>query len=99
MSNVHADNTDDTAPAPTGEAGVRRRQQERRSRVFVRFAIIEGVVLAAAVLAIFVLELIDPTIGIWVILVLAVLGSVILSGYLVTAARRDQRELEAARQS
>lgn len=100
MSSVHGNSVHaSSAPAPTGEAGLRRRQQERRSRVFVRFAIIEGTVLAAAVVAVYVLDLIDPDMGIWVILALAVVGSIVLSGYLVNTTRRDQRELEALRRS
>ncbi|ATG51386.1 hypothetical protein CFK38_07505 [Brachybacterium vulturis] len=51
----------------------------------------------ASLVAIFVLELIDPDIGIWVLIALAAFGSVILSGYLVSTSQRDKRELEALR--
>ncbi len=81
----------------TGEAELRRRQQAQRSRFFIRFAIVEAIVLVLAVVAVFVLELIDPDMGIWVLIALAALGSVILSGYLVSTTQRDRRELEALR--
>lgn len=46
----------------------------------------------AAVIVIFVLQLIDPDVGIWVLLALVVLGASVLSGYLLTTTRRHQRE-------
>lgn len=81
-----------TSPAPDGDGELRRRQQAELSRFFVRFAMIEAAVLTAAVVIIFVLELIDPSLGIWVLIALAAIGATVLSGYLVTTTRRHQRE-------
>ena len=91
--------TFDTSPTSDGDGALRRRQQAELSRFFIRFAMVEGVVLAAAVVVIFVLRLIDPDIGIWVLLAVAAVGAAILSGYLVSTTRRHQREREAQRGS
>lgn len=73
---------------------LRRQQQQRLSRFFLVFAMVEGAAIAACVLAIFVLELIDPDLGIWVLLAVAALGATILSAYILTRTRRNQQELE-----
>lgn len=75
-------------------AELRRRQQEQLTRFFIVFAVTEGLVLAVCVIAIFVLELVDPELGIWVLLAVAALGAAVLSGYLLTTTRRNQRELD-----
>lgn len=87
MSDTH-----ENGPEQTVEADLRRQQQAQLSRFFLTFAVIEGVVLMAAVIVIFVLQLIDPDVGIWALLALVVLGATVLSGYLLTTTRRHQRE-------
>ena len=85
--------SDHGSTTPTTDA-LRRRQQERLTRFFVGFAIVEGALLAACVLAIYVLDLIDPEIGIWLLIGVAALSATVLSTVLITATRRNQRELD-----
>lgn len=75
-------------------AALRRAQQQRLQRFMITFVMVEGVVLAAAVVAVFVLELIDPDLGIWLILAVALLGATALSTGLLGAQARNRRELE-----
>lgn len=90
MSDTH-----DSNPTQTSEGELRRRHEQERSRFFLRFAVIEGAVLLIAVVAIYVLELIDPALGIWVLIGLAMVAGTILSVFLVSKVKRDQAELEA----
>lgn len=62
--------------------------------MLMAFALIEGLVLALAVIAIYVLRLIDPAMGVWVLVAIALVGGSALSAFLVLSLRRDQRELE-----
>lgn len=86
-----------SSTADEREAQVRARQQKERSRFFVAYAMVEGFLLAAAVVVVYVLELIDPAQGVWLLVAIAVLGGGVLSAYLVTGSTRNQRELEQAR--
>lgn len=81
-------------PASTRADELRRVQQKRRQRMLMAFALIEGLVLALAVIAIYVLRLIDPAMGVWVLVAIALVGGSALSAFLVLSLRRDQRELE-----
>lgn len=86
----HSDHDSTTPPAEE----LRRRQQERLSRFFIGFAIVEGLLLGACVLAIYVLGLIDPEIGIWLLLGVAAVSATVLTTFLMATTRRNQRELE-----
>lgn len=68
----------------------------RRARFFMTFAMIEGAVLAVAVLAVYVLDLIDPEIGIWVILAVALLGATVVTFGLMSLMRAQQRAVREA---
>ena len=72
---------------------LRRTQAARMQRFFVRFALVEGAALIAAVVLVFVIEIIDPAIGIWVLIALALIGASVLSTVLLSETRRRQREL------
>ena len=64
-----------------------RRVQKQRQRFLIGFAVIEGIILAIAMVIVFGLELIDPAVGIWVIVAIALLGGGVLSAYLMISMR------------
>lgn len=70
---------------------------QRQTKLFVRFATIEGAILVPAVVAIFVLELIDPKIGIWVIMGIAAVGGIILMTLVMNLQKQRQNAIDAAR--
>ncbi|MFE6996447.1 hypothetical protein ACFVAE_10860 [Microbacterium sp. NPDC057659] len=78
-------------------ARANRDAMQRQQKLFVRFAIVEGLVLALAVVAIYVLKLVDPDAGIFVILGVAVVGALVLSLLLIREVKRRQRELAEAK--
>ncbi|MFE6734516.1 hypothetical protein [Microbacterium sp. NPDC057650] len=78
-------------------ARANRDAMQRQQKLFVRFAIVEGLVLALAVVAIYVLKLVDPDAGIFVILGVAVVGAFVLSLLLIREVKRRQRELAEAK--
>lgn len=86
--------SDTSASSTTAVDELRRAQSARMQRFFVRFALVEGTVLIAAVVLLFVVEIIDPAIGIWVLIALALIGASVLSTVLLSETRRRQRELE-----
>ena len=86
--------SDTSASSTPAVDELRRAQSARMQRFFVRFALVEGAVLIAAVVLLFVVEIIDPAIGIWVLIALALIGASVLSTVLLSETRRRQRELE-----
>lgn len=78
-------------------ARANRDAMQRQQKLFVRFAIVEGLVLALAVVAIYVLKLIDPDVGVFVILGVALVGATVLSLLLIREVKRRQRELAEAK--
>ncbi|WP_422115265.1 hypothetical protein [Brachybacterium sp. UNK5269] len=92
--------TPGNSSAVSPEDAARRDRQQKLQRFFVTFAVIEGVLLAAAVVLIYVLEVIDPAIGHWVLIAIALLGGLVLSSYLmknVQGNRPEQAERSALR--
>ncbi|MGO2933651.1 MAG: hypothetical protein ACTIKQ_13035 [Microbacterium sp.] len=77
----------------SGVAALRKAQQQRMTRFFVAFALTEGILLAAGVVVVYLLELIDPEQGIWILVAIGVLGAVVLSGSLLSMTRRHAREM------
>lgn len=63
----------------------------KRTRLFLTFAVIEGLVILALVLIIYVFAIIDPDQGIWIILVLAMLGGFTLAAQIVSLGKQHQR--------
>lgn len=80
----------------TSEADrIRREHGARRARFMLLFATVEAIVLFAAVVLIFVLRVIDPDTGVWVLVALAAVGATVLGTYLILSTRRLQSDLEA----
>ena len=71
--------------------------QKRQARLFTRFAITEAAVLAIAVIAIFVLKLVDVEIGVLILLGIAVLSGMVLTGLLMRTIKARQQALAQAR--
>ncbi|MFJ4165744.1 hypothetical protein ACIPY5_09315 [Microbacterium sp. NPDC089698] len=81
------------------EAQVRRISEEfarKRSRMFVAFACIEGALLAGAVIVIYVLNLVDPDVGVWILVALALIGSLVLSTAIVRQIKAQQQAIRDA---
>jgi len=81
------------------EAQVRRISEEfarKRSRMFVAFACIEGAMLAGAVIVVFVLKLVDPNLGVWILVALALVGSLVLSTMIIQQIRAQQQAIRDA---
>jgi len=72
---------------------LKREQQQRQTRFFVAFAVIEGLALAIAVVVVFVLQLVDPEQGIWVLVIIAVIGGFAMSMGLLSMTRRHAQEM------
>ncbi|WP_299298431.1 hypothetical protein [uncultured Brachybacterium sp.] len=85
MNHLPASSSADAAAADS------RRVQQERQRFFIAFAVMEGIVLALAAVLIYVLELIDPALGHWVLIAIALLGGGILSTYLVISMRPSRQ--------
>lgn len=78
------------------EAQVRRINEEfarRRARMLLIFACVEAPVLAAAALAIYVLKLVDPEVGLWIFVAIAVLGGFALTTMILQQARAQQQAI------
>lgn len=69
----------------------------RQTRLFVTFALVEGVVLAVLVAVIYGFELIDPEIGIWYIVAVAVIGGFLLSMFLLRLIQARTRAIAQAK--
>jgi hypothetical protein len=76
----------------SSEDEARRERQQKLQRFFITFAVIEGVILAAAVVLIYVLEVIDPAIGHWVLIAIALLGGLVLSSYIMKNVQGNRQE-------
>ncbi|PVE98024.1 MULTISPECIES: hypothetical protein [unclassified Microbacterium] len=69
----------------------------RQTRLFVTFALVEGAVLAVLVAVIYGFGLIDPEIGIWYIVAVALLGGFLLSMFLVRLMQARTRAIAQAK--
>lgn len=81
------------------EAQVRRISEEfarKRSRMFVAFACIEGALLAGAVIVIYVMNLVDPDVGVWILVALALIGSLVLSTAIMRQIKAQQQAIRDA---
>lgn len=90
MSEFH-----ESSRTTTDASALRRAHSARQQRFFIAFALGEGLFLAAAILLIYVLGIVDPEQGLWLLVAIAVVGGTVLSGYLLTTTRSNQRELAA----
>ncbi len=69
----------------------------RQNRLFVTFALIEGIALTALVAVVYGFELVDPEVGIWYIVAVAMVGGVILSTSLMRLMRARIRAIAHAK--
>lgn len=69
----------------------------RQTRLFLAFALIEGVVLAALAIVIYGFALIEPEIGIWFIVAVAAIGGFLLSMALVRMIQARTRAIAQAK--
>lgn len=86
---THTPGSSSVASPSNGDRSV---QQQKLQRFFIAFAAIEGIILAAAVVLIYVLEVIDPAIGHWVLITIALLGGVVLSSYIMKNVHGNRPE-------
>lgn len=73
-------------------AALRERQQQEQKRLFITFAAIEGLLIAAALVVVYLLGVIDPEQGVWVLVAIAALGGFVFSTMLLSLVRRHTRE-------
>ena len=81
------------------EAQVRRISEEfarKRSRMFVAFACVEGAMLAGAVIVVYVLKLVEPDVGVWILVALALVGSLVLSMMIIQQIKAQQHAIRDA---
>lgn len=76
---------------------VEKEYAARLNRTFIGFAVVEGILLALAVVVVYVLELVQPEIGMFIILGVALLGGVALSAFLMSHMRARTRAVAQAR--
>lgn len=69
----------------------------RQTRLFVTFALIEGPVLVLLAIAIYGVELIDPEIGIWIIVAVAVVGGFLMTMLLMRLMQARVRAVAQAK--
>ncbi len=69
----------------------------RQTRLFVTFALIEGPVLLLLAVAIYGFEVIDPEIGIWFIVAVAVIGGFLMSMLLMRLMQARVRAVAQAK--
>ncbi|WP_194764356.1 hypothetical protein [Microbacterium sp. UFMG61] len=82
------------------DARVRAVEKEymvRQTRLFITFALIEGPVLVLLAVAIYGFELIDPEIGIWFIVAVAVVGGFLMSMLLMRLMQGRVRAVAQAK--
>lgn len=85
----------------TSVAGrVRKVQEEYRAkqtRFFLTFALVEAAVLVPLILVIFVFEVIEKDLGIWILLAVAAIGGFTLTALLMRLIRQREAALNQAR--
>lgn len=72
---------------------LKRQHQQRQTRFLITFVLFEGIVLAAAAVAIYVLGLIDPEQGIWLLVGIAAVSAFVMSTGLMSMIRRHAKEM------
>lgn len=85
------DATDYSTPAQ-----VRRIAEDfrrRRTRMLVAFACVEAPVLVGAIVVVYVLKLVDPQFGMWLVVGVAVISGMALSALILGQIRAEQRAI------
>ncbi|HWK77710.1 hypothetical protein [Microbacterium sp.] len=72
---------------------LKRQHQQRQSRFFITFAVVEGLAILAAVVVVYLLGLVDPQLGIWILLAIALIGATAMSTGIMSMTRRHAQEL------
>ncbi|MEW1975763.1 hypothetical protein AB0301_11920 [Microbacterium profundi] len=72
---------------------LKRQHQRRQTRLLVTIALVEGIALAVAAIAVYVLGLVDPDQGIWILIGIAAVGAFVMSTSLMSMIRRHAREM------
>jgi hypothetical protein len=72
---------------------LKQQHQRRQTRLLVTIALVEGIALAAAAVAVYVLGLVDPEHGIWILIGIAAVGAFVMSTSLMSMIRRNAREM------
>lgn len=72
---------------------LKRQHQRRQTRLLVTIALVEGIALAVAAIAVYVLGLVDPDQGIWILIGIAAVGAFVVSTSLMSMIRRNAREM------
>ena len=72
---------------------LKHQHQRRQTRLLVTIALVEGIALAAAAIAVYVLGLVDPNQGIWILIGIAAVGAFVMSTNLMSMIRRHAREI------
>nr|WP_314845289.1 hypothetical protein [uncultured Microbacterium sp.] len=70
---------------------------KKQTRLFLRFALIEGVILLLLVVGVYGFEIVEPEIGIWAILAVALAGGSLLSMLIVRHTQARTRAMAQAR--
>lgn len=84
---LNASSNDDRVEA------LKRQHQRRQTRLLVTIALVEGIALAVAAIAVYVLGLVDPDQGIWILIGIAAVGAFVMSTSLMSMIRRNAREM------
>jgi len=78
-------------------AAVEKDYTARQTKLFVRFAMLEGAVLLIVILVVYVFELVEPEVGIWILVAIAAIGGFSLSGLLMHHMQSRTRAIAQAR--
>lgn len=78
-------------------SAVEKEYAARQSRLFLRFAMVEGALLLVTALVVYVFELVDPEVGVWILVAIAALGGFSLSGLLMRHMQSRTRAIAQAR--
>ncbi|WP_341976699.1 hypothetical protein [Microbacterium sp. LWO13-1.2] len=70
---------------------------QRQTKLFRNFALVEGTVLLIVVVAVYVLGLVDPEMGVWILAGVALIGGVALSTLLMRHLKNRAAALAQAR--
>lgn len=89
----HADDSSIDARVAT----VRKQYAARLNRMFMVFALAEGALFALAVVAVYVLQVVDPDTGVLVLIGIALLGGLALSAMLMSHLRSQTQAIAQAR--
>lgn len=78
------------------QAQVQRVTEEfgrKRARMFLAFAFIEGALLVGAVLTIYGMKLVEPRTGVWIMLVIVILGGIVMTAMILTQMRAQRQAI------